>query len=52
LSKQNKQRVSFVAVKPTETKVQFRTRDGEKVKFEALKPAPQRVTFWAQKPSR
>lgn len=48
-----KHKVSFVAKKPTETKVQFRTRDGEKVQFEAVKPEPQRVTFFAKnKPSR
>jgi hypothetical protein len=41
-------KVSFVAKVPTETTVRFKTRDGEKVKFDAVKPVPTRVTFKAK----
>jgi hypothetical protein len=40
--------VSFIAKKPTETKVKFKTRDGETVKFDAVKEKPQRVRFQAR----
>jgi hypothetical protein len=41
-------KVSFVAKKPAETTVKFRTHDGELVKFDAMKDQPQRVTFRAK----
>jgi len=40
-------KVSFIAKKPTETPVKFKTNDGELVKFNAKKEKPQRVTFQA-----
>jgi len=40
--------VSFIAKKPTETPVKFKTSDGEVVKFDAMKPQPQRVRFQAK----
>lgn len=41
--------VSFIAKKPTEAQVKFKTRDGETVKFDATKDLPQRVRFQARK---
>lgn len=41
-------RVSFVAKKPTQTPVKFKTSDGDVVKFDAMKDQPQRVTFLAK----
>lgn len=43
-----KHKVSFIAEVPTETKVQFRTRQGERVSFEALKDQPKKISFWAK----
>ncbi len=40
--------VKFVAKKPTETQVKFKTRDGETVKFDATKDLPQQVNFQAK----
>jgi len=45
-------KVSFVAKKPTETTVKFKTHDGERVKFDAVKDLPQRVTFQAKNKPR
>jgi hypothetical protein len=46
-------RVRFVAKKPAEVEVNFKTRDGEKVKFDAVKDVPQVVSFLAKnKPSK
>jgi hypothetical protein len=45
-------KVSFIAKKPTETPVKFRTSVGELVKFDAMKPQPQRVTFRAKNISK
>jgi hypothetical protein len=43
-----KHTVSFIAKKPTETQVKFKTSDGETVKFDATKDLPQRVKFQAK----
>lgn len=48
MAKKQTHKVSFIAKKPTETPVKFKTRDGEVVKFDALKDQPQRVTFRAK----
>lgn len=43
-----KHTVSFIAKKPTETTVKFKTHDGQTVKFDATKDMPQRVKFQAK----
>jgi len=40
--------VKFVAKKPTETTVKFKTHDGQTVKFDATKDLPQQVKFQAR----
>lgn len=40
--------MDFIAEVPQPTKVAFRTKDGEKVQFVAMKEQPTEIKFWAK----
>jgi hypothetical protein len=41
-------KVRFLAKKPTDVEVSFKTRDGKRVEFDAVKDEPQIVSFFAR----